>query len=184
MKSIRKLTHLITRLISIIRYSWLSFLGVHIHWTAKVAWSVEFQTQGGRIDIGRKTQLHRGVILKADGGFITIKSNCTVNPYSIIYGFGGIVINDGVHIAAHSILISANHIFDRTDLPIFKQGASGRGIIIDKDVWLGAEVRVLDGVTISQGCVIGAGAVVNKSTVPYGIYVGVPIKQIGARKIL
>jgi acetyltransferase-like isoleucine patch superfamily enzyme len=43
-------------------------------------------------------------------------------------------------------------------------------------------VRVLDGVTIGEGCVIGAGAVVNKNIPPYSIAVGVPAKVIGQRK--
>lgn len=42
-------------------------------------------------------------------------------------------------------------------------------------------MRVLDGVTIGKGSVIGAGAVVTKSIPPYSIAVGVPAKVIGRR---
>lgn len=52
---------------------------------------------------------------------------------------------------------------------------------IGNDVWIGDEVTVLGGVSIADGTVIGAGAVVTKNTEPYGIYVGVPAKKIGSR---
>lgn len=59
---------------------------------------------------------------------------------------------------------------------------SCKSIIIEDDVWIGAVVKVLDGVTIAQGCVIGANSVVTKSTEPYGIYVGIPARKIKSRR--
>lgn len=52
---------------------------------------------------------------------------------------------------------------------------------IGNDAWIGDEVTILGGVSIADGTVIGAGAVVTKDTEPYGIYVGVPAKKIGSR---
>ena len=52
---------------------------------------------------------------------------------------------------------------------------------IGNDVWIGDEVTIIGGVSIADGTVIGAGAVVTKDTDPYGIYVGVPAKKIGTR---
>lgn len=52
---------------------------------------------------------------------------------------------------------------------------------IDNDVFIGANVTVLDGVHISDGAVIGAGAVVTKDIPPYAIAVGVPAKVIKYR---
>ena len=46
---------------------------------------------------------------------------------------------------------------------------------IGNDVFIGANVTVLDGVKIGDGAVIGAGAVVTKDVPPYGIAVGVPV---------
>lgn len=53
-----------------------------------------------------------------------------------------------------------------------------KDIIIDDGTWIGCNVTILPGVHISEGCVIGAGAVVVKSTEPNGVYVGVPAKRI------
>ncbi len=51
-------------------------------------------------------------------------------------------------------------------------------ITIGGGVWIGADVTILPGVKIADGCVIGAGAVVTKSTQPDGLYVGNPSKRI------
>ncbi|GME97394.1 unnamed protein product [[Candida] boidinii] len=55
---------------------------------------------------------------------------------------------------------------------------NGKKIIIQDKVWLGANVKVLPGVTIGYGSIIGAGSVVNKDVPPFSIAVGVPAKVI------
>ena len=52
---------------------------------------------------------------------------------------------------------------------------------IKNDVWIGVGAIVLDGVTIGDGAIVAAGAVVTKSIPPYSIYGGVPAKEIGKR---
>ena len=54
-------------------------------------------------------------------------------------------------------------------------------VIIEDDVWTGANVTILKGVTIGRGSVIAAGAVVTKSFPPYSIIGGVPAKLIKMR---
>ena len=49
------------------------------------------------------------------------------------------------------------------------------------DVWIGANCSVLEGVTIGDGAVIGANAVVNRNVAPFDIVGGVPAKKIGSR---
>ena len=51
-------------------------------------------------------------------------------------------------------------------------------VIIEDDVWAGANITILKGVTIGRGCVIAAGAVVNKSMPPYSIIGGVPARVL------
>lgn len=54
-------------------------------------------------------------------------------------------------------------------------------IIIEDDVWVGARVIVMSGVTIGEGSIIGAGAIVTKFQPPYSICVGNPCKPIRPR---
>ena len=136
---------------------------------------------GGKISIGDYCQISRGVQLLTHGGNIKIGNNSTINPYVIIYGQGGTTIGDGVRIAAHCTIVPSNHIFKDINTYIYKQGLSKKGISIEDDVWIGSGVRILDGIIIRKGCVIGAGSVLTESTEPYSIYVGVPAKKMKQR---
>lgn len=136
---------------------------------------------GGSIEIGDNCYLSKGAQVITEGGGITIGNDCTINPYTIVYGQGNTIIGNGVRIAAHCVIVPSNHRFDNPSEFIYKQGLTKLGIIIEDDVWLGTGVKVLDGVTISKGCVIGANAVVTRSTEANGIYVGIPAKLIKNR---
>ncbi|HSM96186.1 MAG TPA: acyltransferase [Rhizomicrobium sp.] len=137
---------------------------------------------GGTIRIGDRSTIHPGAMLLAYGGFIRLGVNCSVNPYSILYGHGGLMVGDNVRIAAHCVVIPANHGTALGGGPIASQPISKRGIRIGSDVWLGAGVRVLDGAVIGDGCVVAAGAVVRGDLESCGIYGGVPARLLGWRK--
>lgn len=51
-------------------------------------------------------------------------------------------------------------------------------IIIEDEVWIGANVVILPGVKVGKCSIIGAGAIVNKDIEPYSIYAGIPAKKI------
>ena len=53
-----------------------------------------------------------------------------------------------------------------------------KSIIVEDGCWVGADCTILQGVTLAKGCVIAAGSVVTKSTLPNGLYAGVPAKRI------
>lgn len=96
---------------------------------------------------------------------------------------GNTTIGDNVRIAAQCCIIPSNHIFTDINTPIYLQGLSKKGILIEDDVWLGAGVKVLDGVIIRKGSIIGSNAVVTKSTNQYSVCVGIPAKEIKNRKL-
>lgn len=144
--------------------------------------NVEINTYfGGTVTIGDYCELRSGCKLLTYGGNITLGHHCSVNPYTLLYGQGNLTIGNYVRIATQCVLIPSNHNFSDPDTPIIFQGLTNNGIKIEDDVWLGCGVRVLDGVIIAKGCIIGAGSVVTKSTIPYGIYAGVPAKLIKMR---
>jgi acetyltransferase-like isoleucine patch superfamily enzyme len=171
----------LTRCMSLFRIILLRIVGVNVHSTAIIDWSAVIEPSGGEIYIGRDTLIDRGVILRAYGGVIRVGSQCRINPYSVLYGNGGLIMGDGVRIAAHTVVIAANHIFSDLDRFIFEQGETALGVNIEDDVLLGAGVRVLDGVTIKRGTVVGANSVVTKSTQPFDVVVGVPAKKLRSR---
>lgn len=178
---VRPLVVLIRKARDRIKITDLRLRGVTIASSANVHWTVDVVRSGGVISVGENTSLEIGVILRAYGGEIKIGSDCTINPYSVIYGGGGLVIGNGVRIAAHTVIVPSNHNFSDPGKWIHEQGHSGEGIVIEDDVWIGAGVSVLDGVVIKKGTVVGAGSVVTKSTEPYSVVVGVPARKISSR---
>jgi hypothetical protein len=96
---------------------------------------------------------------------------------------GGLELAVAVGIAWRSqrvVIIPANHVFARLDVPINRQGFTAKGIHIGRDVWMGANATILDGVTTGDGAVVAAGAVVNHDVPSYQIVGGVPARRIGA----
>lgn len=135
-------------------------------------------TNDGMVVLGNQVTIKDYALLLTYDGFIKIGDYCSINPYTIIYGHGGVTIGNNVMIAASSIIVSSNHNFQSMDVLISKQGITKKGIHIGDDVWIGSNVKILDGVEIGQGCVIASGSVVNRSLEPFGVYGGVPVKLI------
>ncbi len=125
--------------------------------------------------IGQHCEIHDFAMIDAIGGSVRMGDHCSLNPFAIIYGYGGARIGDRVRIAAHSVIIPANHNFRSTAL-LHESGVVGRGITIGDDVWIGAGVRVLDGVAVGSRSVVGAGAVVTRSIPPNCVAMGVPAR--------
>lgn len=159
------------------------------------------------IEIGNKVKIIRGVCLNGyalnskiclkDGVFldrgvdikvthtgnchIEIGGNTNIGPYTCIAGPGHIKIGKSCLIASHCGIYANQHVFTDPNREIREQGLTRKGIVIKDDCWLGTGVKVLDGVTIEQGSVIGAGAVVTKDIPPYSVAVGTPAKVISRR---
>lgn len=131
--------------------------------------------------IGKKSTIKSYASLNPRTGFIKIGKNCSINPFCVLLGYGGITIGDNVRIATGTAIVAFNHNFSESGKPIAGQGNTAIGITIEDDVWIGSGVRVLDGVTIGTGSVIGAGSVVNRSIPPNSVAVGVPAKVVKQR---
>lgn len=141
----------------------------------------ELNASSGRLSIGEKATLGPFVVVEARGGEIRIGARTTVGPFCMLNGQGGLEIGNDCLIASHVVFIPENHVFDRSDVTIREQGGTRKGIRIGDDVWLATGAVVLDGVSIGQGAVIGAGAVVTRDVPAYAIAVGVPARVVGQR---
>lgn len=53
-----------------------------------------------------------------------------------------------------------------------------KDVVIGHGAWIGADVKILPGVTVGKGCIIGAGSVLTKSTEDNSLYVGVPARKV------
>jgi len=102
-----------------------------------------------------------------------------LNPGTVIYG--NVKIGNYVMIAPNCMIAGGNHNFMNIHEPMMFQGANEKGIIIEDNVWIGANSVILDGVVIGQGSVVGANSLVSKSLPPFSIAVGNPAKIIRHR---
>lgn len=135
-----------------------------------------------RIELKDDVWLSRGCYLIAGRGVeIVVEPKAYIGHRCLFYGHGGIQIGRDALLANDVQLICGNHTFARRDLPIRAQPTEERPIILEDDVWLGASSIVLGGVTIGQGAVVAAGAVVTHSLPPYSIARGVPAQIVGVR---
>lgn len=157
----------------IVKISHLKLKGVDVPWNANIAWSAVFEVKSGRIQLGNSIIVSRGVVIDTSGGEIAFGDFCSVNPYCVIYGHGGLTIGNSVNIAAGSIIIPANHTYE-DHTRINSQPLNAKGIEIEDDVWIAAGTKILDGVRISKGVIVGAGSVVVRSLPEAYVCSGVP----------
>ena len=91
---------------------------------------------------------------------------------------GPVTIGSHVNLAQGITMTALNHNFEDTEKRIDEQGVSTTPVIIDDDVWIGANAVILPGVHIGNHCVVAAGAVVTKDVPPHSLVAGVPAKVI------
>jgi len=96
-----------------------------------------------------------------------------------------IEIHDKVILGPNVTIMAGDHAFDipgalMSDLHTKRPG-DDLPVIIESDVWLGANVTILKGVTIGRGCVVASGAVVTRPTEPYTVVAGVPARKLRDR---
>jgi galactoside O-acetyltransferase len=117
-----------------------------------------------------------------DDGVLIIGDNCSLNTnVQLGAAAGKIVIGNNVMIAPNVVLRAANHGSRRATEMRLQPHEYGE-IVIEDDVWIGSNAVITSGVTIARGTLVGAGAVVTKSTTPYSIVGGVPARVIGERR--
>ena len=113
------------------------------------------------VDYGKHVKLGENIFINAnvyfmDGNYITIGDNAFIGP------------NCGFYTNTHPENV------ERRNLGLEK----AHPITIEKDVWLGANVSVMPGVTIGEGSVIGAGSTVTRNIPKYSVAVGSPCRVI------
>ena len=91
---------------------------------------------------------------------------------------GPVTIGSHVNLAQGITVTALNHNFKDPDKRIDEQGVSKAPVIIEDDIWIGANAVILPGVTIGNHSVVAAGAVVTKDIPPHSLVAGVPAKII------
>ena len=125
--------------------------------------------------IGRGVSIFRGTTVLAPENLV-VGDQCSIGWRCVIDARGGITIADRVVIASDSQLVTGWH---STSSPTFEAGTSP--IRLERYVWLATRSLVLGGVTMGEGSVAAAGAVVVRDVADHLIVGGVPARPIGKR---
>jgi acetyltransferase-like isoleucine patch superfamily enzyme len=134
---------------------------------------------------GRTIHIGPGVSIAAEAfvhGPVWLEAGVSLNArVSLDGGAGGIRIGEGSRIATGATLYAFDHGLEPSR-PVREQPVTSRGIVLGKDVWVGANAGVTDGVHIGDHAVVGMGAVVTRDVPAWAIVAGVPARVIGDRR--
>ena len=139
---------------------------------------------GAGIALGANVVLGRNTVLSCKGGSIALGHNTNISMNCIIISESSVRIGANVLFAACCYVIAGgNHGTDRTDISIIQQDSFSKGgVVIEDNAWLGADVKVLDGVNIGRDAVAGAGSVVVRDVPAFTVATGMPAKVMKERK--
>lgn len=126
---------------------------------------------GTKPDIGRKISFSSKV---------SIGNSSSIGDYTHIHG--ELQIGNNVMIAPRCAFIASDHMIANLNIPMNCQGVMDGKIIISDNCWIGYGSIILNNVTIGEGAVVGAGAIVTKDVPAYTIVGGSPAKIIKNRK--
>lgn len=124
----------------------------------------------------RKVYQRKLNVFMGEGTYANIGLICVNDVGTPVY------IGDHVSIAPNCVIVAcsgANNGTTINDIPYVRDTLTKKApVVVEDEVWLGAGVTILPGVTVRHHCVIGAGSVVTRSTEPYGVYAGVPARRV------
>lgn len=165
--------------------SWPAVIGEN----TAITGAIICRASGGTITIGNDGLIEGALVTETDSAELWIGDNVFIGGGTLVDCIRSITIHDDV-LVSYQVLItdSDNHsVFysvRKRDLADWKQGKHDWSttpvspVVIEKGAWLGARCIILKGVTIGEGAVIGAGAVVTCDVPPYTIVAGNPARII------
>lgn len=140
--------------------------------------NVVLHCDGSRLIIGDNTTIDHNTVLRLWGGEIIIGNNVYINSCCVLDGHGLLSIGDNCLIGMQVAVIPSNHIIKDLKMNINRQGEEVLPVIIEENVWIGSGAKILAGVHLKKGSVIGSNAVVKNSVEENTIAVGVPAKKM------
>lgn len=170
-------------LASRMRNIWYRLLGVEINGYVWMR-SISIPRNWSDIRLEKNVALDDGVVLLCSGSpkkdKMVIGNGTYINRYTMLDAHSSIIIGQNCMIGPQCYITDGDHGNNPVTL-VKNQPIDTAPVKIEDDVWIGAGVIVLKGVTIGNGAIIGAGSVVTKSVPANTVVAGNPIQVIRNR---
>lgn len=169
----------------IVRHPHRIHLGNNVIISERCILDARTETSEKVITIGDNVILSNDVALTCKGGSLEIGNDVGIGTQTVIQSTYNcpILIGKDTMLGPRCYLVAGgSYNTSRTDIPMRQQGVRPeKGIIINNDVWIGANVTILSGIHIGHGSIIGAGSVVTKNIEKLNIVAGNPAKLLKVR---
>ncbi|KAB1441288.1 acyltransferase [Pseudodesulfovibrio senegalensis] len=152
---------------------WMPMLGGAHEWLR----TFFLRRLGARIGKGSRVRSHAYVTRPK---FLRMGVNSRIGNGCRLFLHDRLTIGDNVHIGSGLSVITTDHRIDDPARPLAAQGMNLGPVTIEDDVYIGANVTILRGVTIHGRTVVAAGAVVTSELASGFVYGGVPAKPLRA----
>jgi acetyltransferase-like isoleucine patch superfamily enzyme len=129
-----------------------------------------------KFSLGSKSIIEDFATINNGVGDVIIGNNCGIGISNVI--IGPVTMGNYVMLAQNIVISGLNHGYEDVTLPPRAQKVVTKPIIIQDNVWIGANCVVTAGVTIGKHAIIGAGSIVTKNIPDYSVVVGNPAKVI------
>jgi len=137
----------------------------------------------GRIIVGRNCSLDTySRLFAANDATLLLEDGAAIGPFNIINAFDDCRIGRNSMLGPYVNINCADHGMECGKEPMRFQCGNYGPVVIGEDCWICSHAVILMGVTIGDGAVVAAGAVVNCDVPPYAIVAGVPAKVVGDRR--
>jgi acetyltransferase-like isoleucine patch superfamily enzyme len=185
-RAIFRLRAIAARIVAQLRTTWFRALGMQVGRgtllsRVRVTWPHQ-------VWLGADCVLEHDIYFKFDGIY-TAGPSIVVRDRVFIGAGCEFNIRQRVEIGSDCLVASGCRFIDHDhgttarDVPMRQQaGGAQAPITLEQDVWLGANVVVLKGVTIGRGAIIAAGAVVTQDVPAFSIWGGIPARRLGERQ--
>lgn len=143
---------------------------------------IDIPQRMGQINLGNRVRICRYVELSVPkGGTLMLGNDTLLSRGVLVSAHKRVEIGAATMLAENVVVHDNNHNFHDRSMPIQHQGMSAAEVIIGADCWLCANASILKGARLGHGCVVAAGAVVNKPFENWSVIAGVPARVISLR---
>jgi acetyltransferase-like isoleucine patch superfamily enzyme len=145
--------------------------------------AVIFIGEQGELHLGEMNIIYPGATIRIDQGWMRTGKEVSFGPGCHIYEpRAGLTIGDHCLIGGGVLICGVNHGHTAKGLPMRRQPFEAAPIVIEQDVWIGMGAIILPGVTLGEGSIVAAGAVVTSSVAAGDVVAGIPARRVKSRK--